>query len=162
VFHGELAARRPAAAASTEFQLWVALGGVLGGAFNALLAPLLFRTLLEYELVLVLAGLTMPRWKHCRSALSGRRCEFATLGLGGWLTAGLWWQASTPCWRFGAPLLACGLVLTRPLSFGLGIGAVLLGAHTLAVPKDVQEYYRERTFFGTLAVVGDRGGHYRY
>jgi hypothetical protein len=161
VFHGELAARKPAAAASTEFQLWMALGGVLGGVFNAVLAPLMFSTLLEYELVLVLAGLTMPRWKSCWPALAGRVREFATVGLVGMLTAGLWWQASAPYWRYGVPLLTCSLLLTRPFLFGLGTGIILLTAHTDAVPKGSQESYRARSFYGTLSVVEDLGGHSR-
>ena len=37
--HGALYRRRPAPARLTEFYFWVALGGVLGGAFAALLAP---------------------------------------------------------------------------------------------------------------------------
>ena len=36
VLHGELAATRPAPVHLTEFYLWMALGGALGGAFNAL------------------------------------------------------------------------------------------------------------------------------
>ena len=38
--HLELARRRPAAGRLTEFYLWVSLGGVLGGLFNSLVAPL--------------------------------------------------------------------------------------------------------------------------
>jgi len=51
-FHGELAKGRPAAASLTDFYLCMSIGGVLGGLFNALLAPLLFRGLLEYPLVM--------------------------------------------------------------------------------------------------------------
>src|SRR5207302_8185562 len=40
--HGELARLRPARRYLTGFYLWLALGGVLGGAFVALLAPLAF------------------------------------------------------------------------------------------------------------------------
>src|SRR5581483_1875419 len=40
VCHGELARSRPGAAYLTEFYLWMALGGMLGGMFNALVAPL--------------------------------------------------------------------------------------------------------------------------
>src|SRR5262249_14649911 len=43
VCHGELAADRPAADHLTEFYLWLSVGGVLGGLFNALLAPVLFQ-----------------------------------------------------------------------------------------------------------------------
>jgi len=42
VCNGELARRRPAAEHLTEFYLLLAVGGALGGIFNALLAPLLF------------------------------------------------------------------------------------------------------------------------
>jgi spermidine synthase len=58
--HGQLAQDRPAARHLTEFYLWIALGGVLGGIFNALVAPLIFTRLAEYPLALVLAYLLLP------------------------------------------------------------------------------------------------------
>jgi len=58
--HQTLVARKPPAERSTEFFLCIALGGVLGGAFNALLAPLIFKTVVEYPLALVLAALARP------------------------------------------------------------------------------------------------------
>src|SRR5215212_5205736 len=60
VLHGELARDRPPARHLTEFYLWVAVGGVLGGVFNALVAPVVFDTLVEYPLVIVLAALFLP------------------------------------------------------------------------------------------------------
>ena len=60
VCHGELARTRPSAEHLTEYYLWLALGGVLGGLFNALVAPLVFTTILEYPLMLVLACLLLP------------------------------------------------------------------------------------------------------
>ncbi len=59
--HQVLAATRPAADRSTEFYLWVAAGGALGGLFNVFVAPLAFRTLLEYPLGLVAVALLRPR-----------------------------------------------------------------------------------------------------
>lgn len=58
--HQVLAERRPAPDRLTEFFLLLALGGVLGGAFNALVAPQIFDTVLEYPLVLCLAVLARP------------------------------------------------------------------------------------------------------
>jgi len=52
--HGELVMRRPAGAYLTRFYLLVALGGMLGGAFVGLLAPILFDTYIELPLLLVL------------------------------------------------------------------------------------------------------------
>jgi hypothetical protein len=58
--HGLLARDRPPVRHLTEFYLWLSAGGVLGGLFNAVLAPLLFRGIAEYPLVLVLACLLRP------------------------------------------------------------------------------------------------------
>jgi len=60
VCHGELARRRPPAARLTEFYLFLSVGGVLGGVFNALLAPLIFSGPWEYPLALVAACLMKP------------------------------------------------------------------------------------------------------
>lgn len=59
--HGRLAASRPAVAGLTEFYLWIAVGGVLGGMFNALLAPMVFPFFLEYPIALAAALLLRPR-----------------------------------------------------------------------------------------------------
>jgi hypothetical protein len=58
--HQRLAARRPPPDRLTEFYLLMSLGGVVGGAFTALLAPVLFDGVWEYPLVLVLVGLARP------------------------------------------------------------------------------------------------------
>jgi hypothetical protein len=60
VCHGEIARDRPAPDHLTEFYFWMAIGGVLGGAFNTLVAPLLFNNVAEYPLLLVVAGLLLP------------------------------------------------------------------------------------------------------
>ena len=60
VLHGEVARDRPAARHLTEFYLWVAVGGVLGGVFNALIAPVAFDTVVEYPLAIILACFFVP------------------------------------------------------------------------------------------------------
>jgi spermidine synthase len=59
--HGELALDRPSPARLTEFYLLIALGGVLGGLFNALVAPVVFSSLVEYPLVMALACVLVRR-----------------------------------------------------------------------------------------------------
>jgi hypothetical protein len=54
--HGHLALDRPAARRLTEFYLLVSVGGVLGGVFNALVAPFVFDSLAEYPLVIALGA----------------------------------------------------------------------------------------------------------
>jgi hypothetical protein len=60
VCHGELAARRPAVHDLTEFYLCISLGGVLGGLFNAIIAPVIFPDLWEYPLMIVASCLIRP------------------------------------------------------------------------------------------------------
>ena len=60
ICHQALAARRPEAARLTDFYLCLAIGGVIGGGFNAFLAPMLFTAVWEYPLVLGLACLARP------------------------------------------------------------------------------------------------------
>jgi tetratricopeptide (TPR) repeat protein len=69
VCHGQLAADRPAPARLTEFYLWMSLGGVLGGLLNALVAPLIFNSALEYPLMMVAACMLRPQ---CRMDLRVR------------------------------------------------------------------------------------------
>ncbi|WP_461354482.1 hypothetical protein [Bradyrhizobium sp. USDA 4454] len=57
VYHGELANRRPPAAHLTEFYFFLSLRGVLGGVFNALIAPLIFNAVWECPLALIAACL---------------------------------------------------------------------------------------------------------
>ncbi len=58
--HTALAARRPDPRHLTLFYLCMSLGGVVGGAFNAFVAPVVFHSVAEYPLILVLACLARP------------------------------------------------------------------------------------------------------
>lgn len=61
ICHLALARSRPSADRLTEFYLFVSLGGVVGGAFAALAAPLIFNNVYEYPLALAAACLFRPR-----------------------------------------------------------------------------------------------------
>ncbi|ETO93687.1 spermidine synthase [Legionella oakridgensis] len=58
--HGQLAHVRPPVLQLTTFYFCLALGGVLAGLFNGLLAPKLFADAYEYPLVMLLALLCIP------------------------------------------------------------------------------------------------------
>lgn len=61
LFHGEVARARPRDASITSYQLAIAVGGALGGAFNALVAPQIFTRVTEYPLTIALAVALAPR-----------------------------------------------------------------------------------------------------
>lgn len=58
--HRQLFNLRPKNCHLTEFYMWMSLGGVLGGIFAALISPLLFNSVYEYPLLLVLGMLCRP------------------------------------------------------------------------------------------------------
>jgi hypothetical protein len=61
VCHGELAKDRPPAKHLTEFYLWMSVGGVLGGVFNSLIAPMIFKSIIEYFPVLLVVLFLRPQ-----------------------------------------------------------------------------------------------------
>ena len=58
--HGELARERPPAEHLTTFYLALSAGGMIGGLFAGLIAPLVFSWVAEYPILLVLAVLCRP------------------------------------------------------------------------------------------------------
>ena len=59
--HYELARDRPSPQYLTEFFLLMSVGGMLGGVFNSLVAPLIFTQAYEYKLVLLISCLMVPK-----------------------------------------------------------------------------------------------------
>jgi hypothetical protein len=70
--HTALGEDRPDPEFLTEFYLLLSLGGVLGGVFNALAAPLIFSGVYEYPLVLALTCLLRPQVYETWQALTPR------------------------------------------------------------------------------------------
>ncbi len=126
VLHGEVARDRPPAWHLTEFYLWVAVGGVLGGVFNALVAPVAFDTVVEYPLAIILACMFLPGVLLARLVRGGRRggeqAREEEAGQRGEPDEG---EGRRDASRF-APLL---LDLVLPLALG---AAVVLIAHAIA------------------------------
>jgi hypothetical protein len=58
--HALLVKARPNAVHLTAFYLWMSVGGVLGGIFASLAAPVLFNQVVEYPLLIALACLCRP------------------------------------------------------------------------------------------------------
>jgi len=155
VCHGELARLRPSARDLTAFYLAIAVGGMLGGGFNALVAPLVFDRVAEYPLGVFLACLCLP------GATGGRGREALIPLVIGVLTVALVRDvgglAESMLGALAVTIASDLFVLVaatarrRPLRFALGVGAVLL-AGGLAEGVDGRVLYRDRTFFGVLRV----------
>jgi hypothetical protein len=136
VCHGELAHSRPATPYLTEFYLWVALGGVLGGAFNALVAPQMFDRIVEYPLFIALPCFLLVRLGRNPDALVKEKNPTMSTGR----ATGK--EASAPV-QFGG--LSWAWVV-----FGVVMGTFLL-APDFSFPTD-SILYLGRSFFGVLRV----------
>jgi len=167
VCHGVVANDRPTTTHLTEFYLWVSLGGVLGGIFNAFLAPILFSSLVEYPLVLVASALLLA-WPEKEQHFSYKWFDAAFPAGLGVLAAGLILGVETFQWgshplsqalMFGVPATLCYSFSTRPLRFGLGLGALLL-ASSFYTQGAGTVLHRERTFFGVHSILVDSQERY--
>jgi len=164
--HGRLAADRPHTDHLTEFYLWLAVGGALGGIFNAIVAPLVFKTVVEYPLVLVVACLLLRRQDGV-PALSYRAADLlmpTALVVVGWsmIALGQHFLSAAPGWYpavgFGAGACICVLAFRSPLSFALGVAALML----LSVPYSQaleQRLFVDRDFFGIPTVLASGPYH---
>jgi hypothetical protein len=169
VCHGRLASDRPHPAYLTSFYLCLAIGGVLGGSFNALLAPLMFSSVAEYPVMLLLACLVCRPRAFSSSPPGARELDVAfpfTLAL---LAVGLALVEAHLEWKcewlrqfvvLGLPSLLAFLFAARPLRFTLGLAAVMAGG--LVQSADARHgLFVERNFFGICRVSIDPTGRFR-
>jgi SAM-dependent methyltransferase len=184
--HGELALRRPPARHLTGFYLLIALGGVLGGLFNALLAPLIFNSLAEYPLVMAAAcvlvvggvgprqpralvsaavlivGVTALAFVLFSNTLALRvDVAFVSRALGVASTKlGLWLDNLERTVNkeliYGPPIVACFFLRRRPVVLGLALVGVLATSAYVGARRDDQ-IRQVRSFFGVLKVIRVEG-----
>ncbi len=167
ICHGALAASRPATRYLTEFFLLMSLGGVLGGVFNAIIAPMVFERIAEYPLMLVLACLLRPGVRD--STATQRRNDWLAplmlvpvVSLAVLLRTWLDLSASVGVLVvFGLPAMVCFVFKDRPIRFGLGYAVVMVSVGLFARSLDGNVVYRCRNFFGVKSVVEDDDGRLR-
>jgi hypothetical protein len=168
--HGRLARERPPTRHLTEFYLWISLGGVFGGVFNSLLAPSLFRTVIEYPLAIVLACLLRSAPEPADLRPAPRALDIGLPILLGVFTAclailvpfaGLHSVNLRNAVIVGLPAVACFTFVDRPIRFGLGLGGILIGGWFYLGPHG-KTLHVERNFFGVARVTLNQAGTLRY
>lgn len=165
--HTRLASDRPAPSSLTEFYFWIALGGMLGGLFNTLIAPAIFSSVVEYPLVLVLACLARSN-SGSDAGVSRRPAAMfavvaAVVALTAVLVVGVRLLGASPAVRFASLALPVTMIWSQswhPTRFALGVGALLF-AGSMAGNADRHVLYAGRTFYGVYHVSLDASGRYR-
>jgi hypothetical protein len=169
VCHGELARKRPHGRYLTEFYLSMSIGGVLGGLFNAIIAPLLFTTVLEYPLALILACALRPQRSGASNSSTARR-----LDLGVPLVFGVFVLAVMFAFKGGdskaplalvivyiVPAVICFSFRPRPIRFALSLGALMLASGAYMSANEGVSH-RGRSFFGVHRILHNSQRNARY
>ena len=173
--HGEMARLRPPVEQLTEFYLMMSIGGVVGGAFNSLLAPVLFNSILEYPIVLIAASLVLPAWREIADEQNSTDRSPAPSWLSIekiWavpvallvLLSGVWafeysllklFRPLVMLLGFAVPAAVCILLARSPRRFVPCYALLLLGYPFIHVNHDVT--LKQRGFFGVneIATVGE-------
>lgn len=162
--HQRLAERRPAPDRLTEFYLLMSIGGVVGGAFNALLAPNLFTLVLEYPLVLIFACLVRPwdisNFKRNELILFGLGLVFAIAppiifeimrynpALHDWITP----EQRFPLVRVLLGIATICAFMARDRNIFLALIVLVIAWTSHHVSRGYETLMSERSFFGVMRI----------
>jgi hypothetical protein len=164
--HGSLVRARPAAPLASAFYVTIGVGGLLGGIWSALVAPLVFDRVVEYPLAVVLACLA-ARGVKADDAGGTIREWTGDLVFAGVVFLLAWILATNQAGiaenavgvlsamaASGMGVLACVTAGRRPVRFALVLTAVLVAAGLSQGPGG-RLLHAERDFFGVLRVTHD-------
>ncbi len=161
--HAEMYRRRPEPAHLTAFYLAMAVGGVLGGAFCAILAPTLFDWAYEHPLLIVAAAVLVPQapfipWTQDMPAPMRWLLAAGLLALS-WAIDRNW----GPLTSDGAALAGSVLISLVALAFigrkwvyAAGLLALMLSYGGWTKIEESREGLRTRSYFGIYSVVTRR------
>ena len=180
--HGALADDAPNASQLTAFYLWLSVGGALGGIFNAIVAPLVFSSVLEYPIVVAIACLLIR--SSVKPAIAGQ--DSAVVTDSNWLrtdplapmdvalplllasvmfacvAVADWRHVTSPPLRAaltaGLPAILCFGLSRRSIPFALGVAA-LFAVNAVANRNPLQRL-AVRSFFGITRVISSVDGEY--
>lgn len=161
-FHGALAQRRPDVARLTEFFFFVSVGGVVGGLFNALVAPFLFDRAIDYHLMIVVGIACIAPAASRSDPLQGNRWALpivvAAVSFAYLYHHDFWSFDEWPMFLLAGAIVAAYAVIgakaTRWENVALGV-IFALGAHTSMQTRGLITY--ERSFFAAYKVFDFRG-----
>jgi len=167
VSHQRLAQSRPHVSKLPEYYLWIAVGGVLGGIFNAIVAPMIFSTPFEYPAAIILACLIRPVTTQEQKTKSLMRTTFPVFIFV--LTFAL--ALTIPRLELRAqleqglvlllPLVLCFVFsFRRPFIFALSLAALMF-ASIPYVNASVQTLTTQRNFFGVWRVTTSPNEEFR-
>ncbi|MHB8635210.1 MAG: spermidine synthase [Fimbriimonadaceae bacterium] len=154
--HLQLARLRPAAAQLTEYYLWVSIGGVLGGLFCAVIAPLIFTGLTELPAAMGFCVILYGFVQYRRKALGA---DLAVSGVAVLALGGIWWLTKTDvmvawkvCGLIGVVFVAC---CYWPARFAAAFVGYLAWFAFGNKHPDAQVLFAARNYYGFETVLSE-------
>ncbi len=163
--HRKLYEERPDVHNLTAFYLWISVGGVIGGSFNVLLAPLLFSSTYEYPIALVLACAMRPPIKdgpfNRTDALMVVAVGMLTTMIVMILKVANMEPSAVRTFIVLGPTLALAFAgVDRPGRFALALGSIFAVCFGLNFSSDGSVKLTERSFFGVHRVISSKQGRF--
>lgn len=168
--HNEMYRTRPAPAQLTSFYLMMSVGGVLGGFFCAIVAPLLFDWTWEHPILILMAAALLPAIPLLRLNENDKRLPLIMVVIGMIaLALGLFGGISEPVESSFTKILLASTIMTLGIAVaGFRIPFLLAVAGLLTINGgwySVQQSLdgvRMRSYFGTYTVNASESGRVRW
>jgi SAM-dependent methyltransferase len=168
--HNEMYRTRPAPAQLTSFYLMMSVGGVLGGFFCAIVAPLLFDWTWEHPILILMAAALLPAIPLLRLNENDKRLPLIMVVIGMIaLALGLFGGISEPVESSFTKILLAATIMTLGIAVaGFRIPFLLAVAGLLTINGgwySVQQSLdgvRMRSYFGTYTVNASESGRVRW
>ncbi len=158
--HTRLSEDKPQPQRLTEFFFWIAVGGAVGGAFNVLIAPMIFKTLAEYPLAIAIGcGLVFNRQGQWPKLTPKDWLWPVAIGMlilvvdRVTLHAGLPPSPSRTLLVIGLPALLCFLASDVPMRFGICLGTLFVVSSLLQTSSNGKIIFSGRSFYGVHRVI---------
>lgn len=169
--HDYLHHLRPSPRYLTLFYLVMSAGGVLGGLFAALIAPLVFNWVYEHPLLVIAAALLIPlpaflpwdKWFNIAKPLPFVFAKLAFAAFACWHLASNWngtFQGMNGLWA--ASILLVGLlVISWRWAYVASLLMLMLGVGGIETLKKGSDAMRTRSYFGVYTVTDDPANQQR-
>jgi hypothetical protein len=165
ICHVRLAADRPHTSRITDYYLWLAIGGGVGGLFNTLIGPAVFTSVLEYPLMLAAVIMVLPARTGTRitkgDVLWPIGVGLFAMGIPVLLRATGIDLGFSPRLLLAIPALGALAFSGRPIRFGGALVAVI--AASAVYPSEIGSIeYATRNFFSVHRVLRDDRDGFRW
>ncbi len=156
VLHGRLAASRPSPRYLTSYYLWISLGGALGGAFTAIIVPLIFQSTRDYWMMLVLACFLRPSSRKLDEPHTIAIALVPAIVLGVLSKPDFISDSDTMLWAVSGLVGLALLFFSRnAIRFGVAIASIVIAGFLLQTTRGT--IFTDRSFFGIYRVTRNYG-----